>query len=391
VRSIAIFCAIVLVLAVLLQPLGAMADGRHRSEQRATMPQQLLLPAATAPSAQDAIVLSGLDYSAVAPPGVRLRVVEDEPYSFIMGAGSSLLVPGTSLTMLTLRADNPALDGVPMGFYEAHISLLMPEAGRVFGSLAQSFDTAAHSAYRHAMLRQDERDAVVYGIDEVRSPLGLVNASDKLNRGREFLAYSAVAINPNSEEGAVRRTPYQYIRGELRVLRRLNQREGMLCIRIEAQEFPQALPLTENLARCIINRLTNPKKTDQRLDYLVYYPESERAQVGENEVLDPRTADLAERPGEGCGLAPLPIQGDLCPQCQGDGPFAPARPYLDPGAFPALAHELMQAVCSHCLMGPDSVAGGEDSTPLRSNEPDKHASKDDATPCQRNCAERSPR
>jgi hypothetical protein len=337
--------------ALLCSPQALWARGRERVEVRSNLPPQLLLPAAAAPAALDAPVLSGLDYSAVAPPGVRLRVVEDEPYTYAlstMQGGRIAMAEG--VTSIILHAETPAVDTVPIGSFEARISLRLAGRPGVNGPLAASFDAAAHSAYRHAMLRQEQRGSVVYGIDEVRSPLGLTDARDCTNRWREYLAYSAAAINPDSEEGAVRHTPYQYLRGELRVLRLVDKRECVLCINIEATEFPHALTLTENIARCIINRLAAVQDPKQRLDYLAYYPEAERALLFDNEVLDPRTADLAERPGEGCGVNPQPIQGDLCPQCKGAGPFWPARPYADSLYIHVLGARIAQAVCSHCLM-----------------------------------------
>lgn len=338
---------------------AAHAADRRRTETRSTLPRQLLLPAAQAPAALSAPILSGLDYSAVAPPGVRLRIVEDEPYiQSIAALGQARAQLGEGVTRLTLHAETPAIDSVPLGSFEAQITLRLAGRPGSNGALAQSFDAAAHAAYRRSLLHPEQREAVVYGIHEVRSPLGLTNPKDKLNNWREYLAYSATVINPNSEEGQARLTPYQYIRGELRVLRLVDKRECLLSISIEAREFPQALTLTENTARCIINRLVAQRETKLRLDYLAYYPEAELAALSPDEVLDPRTADLAEQPGEGCGANPLPIQGDLCPDCAGEGPFWPARPYADNLYIHVLAAQVAQAVCSHCLLGParDAVA-----------------------------------
>jgi hypothetical protein len=367
-----------MLLMALLGASAAQAADRRRTEVRSTLPRQVLMPAASTPQALSAPILSGLDYSAVAPPGVRLRLIEDEPYTLAFAApGAKSPQLSESLTRLTLHAETPAIDGIPLGSYEAQISLRLAGRAGPNGALAQAFDAAAHAAYRRSLLRQEQRGAIVYGIDEIRSPLGLTDPKDSRNNWREYLAYSAAAINPNSDEGAARLTPYQYIRGELRVLRLVDKRECLLSISIEAREFPQALTLTENIARCIVNRLVAPKPW-QRLEYLAYYPEAERAALSADEVLDPRTADLAEQPGEGCGINPLPIQGDLCPDCAGQGPFWPARPYADAWYIHVLAAQVAQAVCSHCLLGPaqDALLPASRSAPPAA-QPKPDASADD--------------
>lgn len=330
-----------------------LAAQRHRTETRRTDPGGLLLPAAVAPAALAAPIISGLDYSAVAPPGVRLRVVEDEPYILALaGRQTGRMASGEGITRLVLVAHTLAVDGVPLGSYTAQITLRLAGQPGYNGNLAQAFDAAAGAAYRRSILRLERREAVAYSIDEVRSPLGLTNPRDRANSWREYLAYTAEAINPDSAEGQVRLTPYQIVNGELRVLRLIEHRESMLCISFTAQEFPHSITLTENIARCILNRLVAARDLRLRLEYLAYYPEAEPALLRANEVLDARTADLAEQPGTGCGAGPLPIQGDACPGCSGEGPFWQARPYADTLYLHVLAAEVKQAVCSHCLLGP---------------------------------------
>jgi hypothetical protein len=104
----------------------------------------------------------------------------------------------------------------------------------------------------------------------------------------------------------------------------------------------------------VLNRLNPRGDRRQRLDYLTYYPEFELPGLDgllAGKKLDPRTADLAEQPGEGVGIDPKPIQGDLCPQPLGDGPAWPAAPYRDAENWPKLGLGTQTAPrCSHCLL-----------------------------------------
>lgn len=340
---------------VLAPPHHAWAS-RHRVELRPNLPRQTLQPAAAASHWADAPVLSGVDFSAVAPPDVRLRVIEDEPYVYALAAPGRPQAVAESLTSLVLRADTPAVDGVPLGWYEVRIALRMRHEKGVNGPLALAFDAAADDAYKRAALYKEQRGDVVYGIGEVRSPLGLTDDRDCTNRWREYLAYSATAVNPNSAEGQARRTPYQYLRGELRVLRLVEKRECLLTLEFEAAEFPQALTLTENIARCVLNHLLAPGKAEQALPYLAYYPESERAALAKDAVLDPRVADLAERPGEGCGVGAQDVQGASPQRCEGQGPFWPARPYADSLYIHVLGAQIADTACSHCQLQPATPA-----------------------------------
>ena len=131
-----------------------------------------------------------------------------------------------------------------------------------------------------------------------------------------------------------------------------------MTINFETSHFANGLTLTENVARCIVNRLLNASEVeaDNYLPYLAYYPEYEPFVAAPGEARDARVADLAEQPGEGCGVAAQPITGDVCPQCAGQGPFWPAAPYGDAEHGATLGQAGAEAKCSHCLM--PQVGGG---------------------------------
>lgn len=368
-------------LAVFAVPAAVYAGGRHQTIERNDKPAVSFVPAARAEASLQAPVLSGLDYTAVAPPGVRLRVVEDEPYIYLRGSSESRHARDFhGLSSIMLRSDRA--DG---GWYEARINLrYMPGADRD-NPLRLSFDTATNYAYTHSMLTGETRGEVAYALNEVRSPLGLTDAEDKDNRHREYLAYSAALINPlqfhklpvyapgadvppnisammGAEPPAVEEPlaarsefPYQYVQGQLKVLRRIDGAHCLLTIDITASNHLHSLTLTENIARCVINRLEPNMKPKHRLPYLAYYPEYEPfVSYYDGEIPHPTVADLAEQPGEGCGLYAQPITGDVCLDCTAE-PVWPARPYADyeyGWIFPA--GDLPQ--CSHCLM---SMPGGK--------------------------------
>jgi hypothetical protein len=336
-------------LAALLPAWPAYADGR-RKDVTPPSAQTRLLPAATAPAGLAAPVLTGLDYSAVAPPGTFLRVIENEPYTYMLGTpGRCPLTPNSGVTFLTLLSQRS--DG---GSFEADITLAYTKGRGCTNELITSFDTAADSAYKAAAVAREERGPELYGLDEVRSTLGLNTLQDARGRSREYLAYSALAANPLGTDFANRATPYRSVTGKLQCLRGIERDCYLLSIDFKTHDFPHSLTLTENIARCILNRLSAATHQRDRLEYLTYYPEFELPgldAVLNGQPLDPRTADLAERPGEGVGIDPLPIQGDLCPQPLGEGPAWPAAPYQDTRYWNRLGLTPQTAPrCSHCLL-----------------------------------------
>ena len=379
-------------LAMLALPCDQALARRQTVLERTDKPAVTFVPPANSLDTYDAPVLSGLDYTAVAPPGVRLRVVEDEPYIHLIGPTDSRHDGDFhSHTALTLRSDQPA------GWYEARVSLRVHPGKNPDNPLALSFDTAAYYAYTGNLLAPESRGETTYSLHEIRSPLGLTDIHDKDHHRREYLAYSATVVNPlnpvffaespNDPGSANGNTlssatgdlasaieaattsldssgntevagppsgvlpPYQYTQGELKVMRRVTRAHVLLTIEFEATNHPHSLTMTENLARCIINRLEPDLPAKSRLGYLAYYPEYEPfVPYFEGEVPDERTADLAERPGEGCGADPKPITGDVCPQC-GEGPHWPAQPYRDADYSCVLPAEAWPR-CSHCLLLP---------------------------------------
>lgn len=360
--------------ALLLSPaLPVWAAPRQRVELRPSAPPLALAPAAAAPAAMSAPVLSGLDYTAIAPPGVRLRVVEDEPYIYLLGGHAARLTPFEGVTRITLRSDIAPGEGRSAGFFEARVNLRGAFAPQPYMELLDAFDAAADSAYRRAMLTSERRGALVYELDEVRSPLGLSLAEDPLGAGREYLSYNAEVVNPDNPAAANEGTPYQFVNGELKAVRLARPGLYLLTVSFEAAQYPHALALVENIARCVLNRLDPRAKPQQRLSCLPYSPEYEVGVPEAGESLDPRVADLAEQPGEGCGVGQLPVQGDRCPACQGAGPFAPAKPYAGGRYGQLVAERLARAICSHCLL---AAPGARLEPPVKSKVPKKAVPKD---------------
>lgn len=331
---------------------GTPAHGAER--KRVTVidkPQLSLMPSSTAPEILGAPVLSGLDYTAVAPPGTRLRVIEDEPHIYLLGNschGKEKTRQGSS--SITLKGTEPG-----GGTYTALINLRYIPGKKSCNPLRLSFDTAAYYAYTHTMLATEERDSAVYAVSELRTPLGLTDPDSSENRHREYLAYSAAVLSPalwTLAETDASFTPYTFVRGQLKVLRRTSDAHCLLTLDIEAVDFAHSLTLTENLARCIINRLDPKMKLKQRLPYLAYYPEYEPfVPYFDGEMPPAGTPDLAEQPGEGCGQDALPITGDVCPACSSQVGW-PARPYADSGYSYQLGVDGQPPRCSHCLLSP---------------------------------------
>lgn len=322
------------------------AAGRQRTEVRPAKPPVSFIPGAASPEALDAPVLSGLDYTAIAPPGMRIRVIEDEPYTYLRGSTGRKLKDLEGASAISLRVDKGLAS-----WYEARVSLRYHSA-KHNSPLTLSFDTAANYVYTHTLITDEIRGDIQYGIHEVRSPLGLTDPDDKMNVWREYLAYSAAVINPNHPDSDSE-TPYQYTQGQLKVLRRAGARYCLLTIDFSATQFPYGLTLTENIARCVLNRIDRNLKPEKYLSYLAYYPEYEVAiPYYEGEIINGQVADLAERPGEGCGHEPQAITGDVCPDCgsEEEGPFWPANPYADAANYHKLGESYSQVKCSHCLM-----------------------------------------
>ena len=82
------------------------------------------------------------------------------------------------------------------GWYEAQISLRAATEYYGYQALLESFDAAANAAYSRSLTTVEQRGAAAYSLFEVRSPLGLTDPRDKVNRAREYLAYSATIEQP---------------------------------------------------------------------------------------------------------------------------------------------------------------------------------------------------
>jgi len=356
--SAALVTSLAVSIALLLMPASVWADGRRRVEERALTPELMLSPPASAPQALSAPVLSGLEFSAVAPPGVRIRIIENEPYSFLIARGGQGRTQAEEgLCVIVLLADLAATDEAPAGHYEAVVSLRMALTAPGARRLQSAFDMQAHCAYRQALLAHESRSESEYAIYEVRSPLGLTDQKDKSNRAREYLAYTARVTNPLGPGLLSEQTPYKDVDGELAAVRRAGKNVCLLSVRFKAADFPHALTLTENIARRVINQLEPQRAAERLLPYLEYYPEVVKDAPWPGEARDPRTANLAERPTESCGEPPLPIQGELRLECEQQPiettNYQPQGVGEDGDRFSRAADAVARSVCSHCPIAQD--------------------------------------
>lgn len=337
------------ILWLAITPAEADAAKERKTYARPTTPEYSYTAPAEGDVLLESATLSGLDFTAVAPPEVRIRITEDEPYTVISG-----ILPQHSyldgFSAITLHAVNPT-----GGEYRARISIRTQPDGNREQPLALSYDTAAHATFATALLTDETRSDALYSIAEVRTNLGLSNYRPELDTKREYLAYSAVVVNPfsygelavataaASEEANIaaadpgstyqlpRRfhTPYQFIQGQLKTLREHRGRCWLLTVEFESNEFAHALTLTENLARLVINNLAALDGKGEALTLLAYYPEFEYLlPYFPGEQPHPSTADLAEHPGEGFGFDPQPVTGtDRLPVPSPE--MWPAAPYSD--------------------------------------------------------------
>lgn len=321
---------VVATLCLLIAPTGTNAAKDRKTYARPTSPEYSYTAPAVSDVLLESTVLSGLDFTAIAPPEVRIRITEDEPYTIVSGRQPQYsYLDGFSA--ITLHAVNPA-----GGEYRARISIRTQPQGNREQPLSLSYDTAAHATYANALLDDETRGDALYSIAEVRTNLGLSNYWPELDTDREYLAYSAVVVNPFSygelaaaaepsadetniataDPGAQYHlpgpflTPYQFIQGQLKTLREHDGRCWLLTVEFESDEFAHALTLTENLARLVINNIAALDGKGQAFTLLAYYPEFEYLlPYFSGEIPHPATADLAERPGEGFGFDPQPVTG----------------------------------------------------------------------------------
>lgn len=339
-----VFAALACLLAALVGSPVQAASSRSRTEKQPTASARGFIPSTAAPAGSGAPVLSGLDYTALAPPGERLRIIEDQPYTYTTARLRTESPQDeeayTSIIIVSNRADG--------GSYEVRLGLRLATTEQQRVDLRYSFDLAAHSGYSAGLLAAEERGEVAYSLTEVRSPLGLVHPGRDSDSHREYLAYTAAVLNPVGHDFSELPTPYRFVAGQLKVVRETPAGLALLTAEFTANDYAHSLTLTENLARSVINRLDPHMRVWDRLEYLAYYPEFEPAlPYLDGEPIDPRTGDLAERPGEGCGREALPITGDVCPQCE--GPHDGATPYTSNGLVRLMGPDLYRVRCSQAL------------------------------------------
>lgn len=303
---------------LLSTPLASSA--RTRVVEKPLVDDPTLLPAAAAPRGLSAPVLSSLNYSSAAPPDIRLRVVEDEPYAYLTGLHCDRRLEAeagfSAITLSSLRPDG--------GSYRARISLEWEPKRSEGLQVLRRFDLAAHNAHLTSAVQAEPRGKDVYAVHELRSPLGISQDAKGRPTAREFLAYTAAISNPLSLTFA-QPTPYDFDSGDLLAVIETKDADWLVVVEFEARRFPNSIRLTENLARLVACQLLSMHGRPS-LELLDYPPEYELPQGDLTEYpVDPATADLAEQPADECGAPALPA-GGYQPACDIDSP-APARPY----------------------------------------------------------------
>lgn len=307
-----------------------------------------LLPAAAAPAGLEAPVLGSLNYSGAAPPDVRLRVVEDEPYSYLTGLRCDRrLASREGFSAIELRGLLAAGEA-----YRARISLEWEPRKSKQLHVLRRFDLAAQSAYLTSAVQSEQREKGLYAVHEVRSPLGIAEDVRGRLADREYLSYTAAVSNPLSVDYSAA-TPYNYASGKLMAVIETRDAYWLIAVEFEARRFPHSLRLTENLARLVACQLLSLHQRSGP-EILAYPPEYELPQGGLQEhPVDPATADLAEQPADECGLPSLQPGGYL-PPCPA-GNAGPARPYG--GHFSRCIEQAAEAcTCSCDYAGAEAAA-----------------------------------
>jgi hypothetical protein len=342
------------------------AQARTTVVERPQHPDPTLLPAAAAEEGLSALVLSSIDYARVAPPDVRLRVVEDEPYTYLSGLRCSrVLSPRSGFSVIELRS---ALAGG--GTYKARIALEWEPGGSKDLRVLRRFDSAAHETYLSSAEQVESRAGAMYGVNEVRSPIGIAILSNGRPGSREFLAYSAAVNNPLlTAPDALPAGPYDLTHGELMAVVETGRAYWLLSVEFEGRRYPDSLRLTENLARLVVCQLLTPLRLPTP-DLLPYGPEFELpgGDIAAYPV-DPTTADLAEQPADGCAATARP-RGGYLPPCEVAAP-SPATPY---GRRVALCLRYSsQALCGACraaaVCAEPKGAGSAAAMPTKPTEP----------------------
>ena len=286
-------CASLLLLLSCLLPGLASA----RVEERSSLPSIHELPASTAHWPQESPILSGIEWTAISPPGTVLLPIEDEPYIQNQGGWHKGL-PWIDQGLSSIRLVSHMPDG---GFYNAVASLRMdPQKGDA-NRLRHSFDNAAHSMVRLAQVAREERTQLGYRVTEMRSPLGLADPRDKENCAREYIAYQAELVNPLARPRPEGEVLYSIVNGELRVLRIVDGRHYLLTVEFDSQDYPWAINTTCNIARLVLERFADcdegmciPGMLDYETEW--YWPVVEEAQLAQ---ADEAVADLLEQPDSG--------------------------------------------------------------------------------------------
>ncbi|MCB1221978.1 MAG: hypothetical protein H7A35_15700 [Planctomycetales bacterium] len=277
----------------LLLPLAAHA----RVEERRSLPDIHELPASTMQWPQQAPVLSGLEWSTIAPPGMLLHPVEDEPYIYNQGAWhKGLPYPGHGLSSIQLMSHDPA-----GGSFQAVASLRMSPVKGDANPLRLSFDESAAYMARRSQIAREQRTDSGYSVTEMRSPLGLTDPRDKENCSREYIGYSAVLPSPLMHPTVEGDPVYSSVSGELRVLRVIDGSHYLLTVEFAARDYPFAIALTKNIACMVLEQFVACEPDmclPQYEPYIAewYWPVADSALLGQ---LDESTADLVEQPDSG--------------------------------------------------------------------------------------------
>ncbi|MCB1216824.1 hypothetical protein KDL44_05490 [bacterium] len=275
-----------------------------RVEERRSLPDLHELPASTMRWPQQSPVLSGLEWSSIAPPGMLLMPVEDEPYIYNQGSWyKGLPYPGHGLSSIQLISHDP-----PLGAYQAVASLRMSPVKGDANPLRLSFDDSFQHMARAAQIASELRTDNGYSVTELRSPLGLTDPRDKENCGREYLGYVAELPSPLMHPRGEDQAMYSSLRGELRVLRIVDGAHYLLTVEFAARDYPYAIALTHNIACLVLEQFACCEPEMCVPDYAQYetewyWPVADSALLGQ---LNEGVADLVEQPDSGLHPSHMP-------------------------------------------------------------------------------------
>jgi hypothetical protein len=254
------------------------AATRSKSVERPDIGAKLL-SAAEAETYLLPLRISEFDYNSVAPPGVSIRLIGNEPRVVLLGNARQ-----TKQRVVQLISQVHLLSLLPTGGrMDLSIGVRLADTTTEGQKILDSFDDCVHNAYLRALVTSKRRGTREDWICEVHSPIGLLEVErDKHSEPlRELLSYEGYAQDSlfagHSKVGLD--TDFRHVQGQLAVVwrdRNAVRRVRMLFVVFEATEFPHCMAFVQNLARLVVNELNASSSNDvTALPYLSYSPNHE--------------------------------------------------------------------------------------------------------------------